>query len=313
MKLAFLYAGQGSQKTGMGRDLYEGNEAFRQTWDRANACLDFDLNTAAFENPEDMLLQTRYTQSALLAFAAGVTEALKEQGIQPQAAAGLSLGEYSALYGAGCFDLETAVNTVALRGRVMEQAAQGMESAMVAVLGMEREELQQVCLEAGKQGVVEICNDNCPGQIVISGEKEAVEKAAALAKERGAKRCMPLKVSGPFHTSLMAPAGDALKAHFQTIRLSEPKIPVYFNCKGGRKEAGEDLGDLLVRQVQTGVRFRESLLAMERDGVDTVLEIGPGKTLSGFVKKTAPNMKIYQVETLCQLEEFVKEWKGAAQ
>ena len=301
MKLAFVYAGQGSQKVGMGRDFYEQYPAFRRVLD--SVPVDFDVKQLCFEGPEEQLSQTRYTQPCMVAFAIGVTDLLFEAGIRPQAAAGLSLGEYSALYAAGVFDRDTALQTVALRGRAMEEAARGLVCGMTAVLGLEREKLQQACDGASSLGVVQICNYNCPGQLVIGGEKAAVDRAGELAKELGAKRCMPLKVSGPFHTALMKPAGDALAEHFGTISFGEMAFPVYFNCKGAPMGEGDTIPALLERQVQSSVYWEDTIRAMEARGIDTIVEIGPGKTLSSFVKKTAPSIKTYNIDTA---EDFVK-------
>ncbi|MGI6498183.1 MAG: ACP S-malonyltransferase [Oscillospiraceae bacterium] len=312
MKLAFLYAGQGSQHTGMGQDFYNAFPDFRKVWEKAASCLDFDLNEACFQNPDGILHQTRYTQPSLVAFAAGVTQVLYRNGIRPQAAAGLSIGEYSALYAAGVLDLEAVMKTVALRGRAMEQAAQGLRCGMTAVLGLDRKQLQQACDTASADGVVEICNDNCPGQLVISGEKAATDRAGDIAKEMGAKRCLPLQVSGPFHTSLMAPAGKALASHFSSVSFHSPSFPVYFNCKGGQMEPEDTIEALLVRQVQTGVRWRETLCQMEADGIDTLLEIGPGNVLSGLAKKTVPRITAYQIDKADQLKSVVSALKGAS-
>ena len=310
MKLAFLYAGQGSQCAGMGREFYETFPEFRAAFDAADRCVEFDLRELCFADPRGEIHSTRYTQPALLAFAAGATAMLYQRDIRPQAAAGLSLGEYSALYAAGVLDLETARKTVARRGLAMEAAAQGIDCAMTAVLGLDRQRLQAACDGAAELGIVEICNDNCPGQLVISGQRAAVEQAGRLAREQGAKRCMPLKVSGPFHTSLMAPAGQALEAYFENISFRPMEFPVYFNCLGRPAERWERVPELLVRQVQTGVRWRETILRMEADGIDTVLEIGPGRTLSGLVKKTAPGIKLLHLETAEELEHILTELKG---
>ncbi|MGE4276900.1 MAG: ACP S-malonyltransferase [Lawsonibacter sp.] len=308
MKLAFVYAGQGSQKVGMGRDFYEQYPEFRAVLD--SAPVEFDLKGLCFEGPEEQLAQTRVTQPCMVAFAIGVTDLLAKRGIRPDVAAGLSLGEYSALYAAGVFDRDTALKTVAFRGRAMEEAAAGLDCGMTAVLALDREALQDACDRASDLGVVQICNYNCPGQLVIGGERTAVDRAGELAKELGAKRCMPLKVSGPFHTRLMKPAGDALAAYFPTISFHAPKLPVYFNCKGKPMEAGDTIPGLLERQVQSSVYWEDTIRAMEKDGVDTIVEIGPGKTLTSFVKKTAPGIKTYHIDTVADLEEAAAALKG---
>ena len=302
MKLGFLYAGQGSQHPGMGADLYETYPAFRTVFDDAE--LDFDLKERCFSDSEHLLNRTRYTQPCMVAFAAGVTAVLREKGIVPDVAAGLSLGEYSALHAAGVFDAKTAIELVAFRGKAMEQAAAGVESAMMAVLGLERMLLQQACEEASVEGVVVIANYNCPGQLVIGGEKAAVERCAVRAKELGAKRCMPLKVSGPFHTPLMAPAGSALAEKFKTVDFAPPHIPVIFNCLGDVKAEDDRIPDLLVRQVQSSVYMEDSIRVMAQMGVDAVIEIGPGKVLSGFVRKTVPDVPVFAVERAADVEQL---------
>lgn len=310
MKLGFLYAGQGSQHPGMGKDLYEAYPVFREVFDNAQLELDFNLKRTCFEDAEGILDQTRYTQPCMVAFAAGLTAVLREKKITPSAVAGLSLGEYSALHAAGVFDAGTAVRLAAFRGKAMEEAAQDHDSAMMAVLGLDREPLQSACDEAAVLGTVVIANYNCPGQLVIGGDKAAVEKAASLAKEKGAKRCLPLKVSGPFHTPLMARAGKALEGYFQGVTFQQPQIPVIFNCLGREKNAGESIPSLLVRQVQSSVYMEDSIRYMAGLGLDALVEIGPGKVLSGFVKKTIPSFPIYAVETVQDveaLERMVKE------
>ena len=308
MKLAFVYAGQGSQHVGMGKDFYQEFTLFAQVFDHAP--VDFDLKKLCFEGPEEQLSQTRYTQPCMAAFAVGVTDLLYQEGIRPQLAAGLSLGEYSALYAAGVFSRGTVISTVALRGRAMEEAAAGLDCSMTAVLGLDREKLQQACDGAAELGTVQICNYNCPGQLVIGGEKAAVDKAGELAKELGAKRCMPLKVSGPFHTRLMKPAGDALASHFKTIDFQPMALPVYFNCLGGPMDAGDNIPALLERQVQSSVYWEDTIRRMEAEGVDTVVEIGPGKALSGFFKKTAPGIRTCHIDTAADFHSVVSALKG---
>ncbi len=300
MRLGFLYAGQGSQRPGMGADLYEAYPAFRAVLDSGAA--ELDLKKLCFADSGGLLDQTRYTQPCMVAFAAGVTAVLRERGIAPSAAAGLSLGEYSALHAAGVFDAQTAIRTAAFRGQAMERAAQGVESAMVAVLGLDRASLEAACREA--RGMAVIANYNCPGQLVLGGERAAVERAAALAREKGARRCLPLNVSGPFHTPLMASAGRELEEYLRTVPLAEPAIPVIFNCLGGTGPEGADIRELLVRQVQSSVYMEDSIRAMAGLGVDAVVEIGPGRALSGFVRRTVPAMPVYAVETVPDVESL---------
>lgn len=300
MKLGFLYAGQGSQHPGMGADLYRNYPAFRAVLDQAQ--VDFDIKEISFTDKENKLNLTQYTQPCMVAFAAGLTAVLQERGIVPAAAAGLSLGEYSALHAAGVFSAQTAIELAAFRGKAMAQAAEGLECAMMAVLGLERETLQAVCAQAAARGVVVIANYNCPGQLVIGGEKAAVEQAAQLAREAGARRCLPLKVSGPFHTPLMAPAGAALAKHFQSIPFAPLKIPVLFNCLGDVMGADDTIPALLVRQVQSSVYMEDSIRNMARMGVDVIVEIGPGSVLSGFVRKSVPGLPVCSIETAADVE-----------
>ncbi len=349
MKLGFLYAGQGSQHPGMGADLYEEYPVFRQVYHESEVA--FDLCQVSFQDPEGLLNQTRYTQPCMVAFAAGLTAVLRELGIVPAAAAGLSLGEYSALHAAGVFDAKTAVELAAFRGSAMERAAAGVESAMMAVLGLDRDALSAACRQAsevgtvvianyncpgqlviggekaavelaadlakragarrclplkvsGEVGTVVIANYNCPGQLVIGGEKAAVELAADLAKRAGARRCLPLKVSGPFHTPLMAPAGAELADRFAAMTFHEPRIPVVFNCLGDVNAAQESIPELLVRQVQSSVYMEDSLRSLARLGLDALVEIGPGKVLSGFARKTVPELPVLTVETAEEVKKL---------
>ena len=308
MSLAFLYAGQGSQHPGMGADLYEAHPAFRAVLDTAG--VDFDLKTTMFTDPDGVLNLTEYTQPCMVAFAAGMTALLAERGIVPDYAAGLSLGEYSALQCAGVFTAPQAISLAAFRGKAMAATAAGRPCGMTAVLGLDREKLQEACRQAAGAGVVEIANYNCPGQLVIGGEQAAVDKAAALAKELGAKRCLPLKVSGPFHTSLLAPAGDALREKFRETAFGAMRIPVLFNCLGREMGPEDTIPALLEKQVQTSVYMEDTIRRLAELGVDTIVEIGPGKALSGFVKKTAPAIKTYAVETCADLDALSAALKG---
>ncbi len=308
MSLAFLYAGQGSQHPGMGADLYEAFSVFQEILDSAD--VDFDLKTVSFTDPDGVLNQTEYTQPCMVAFAAGMTAILAQLGIRPAYAAGLSLGEYSALQCAGVFTPRQAISLAAFRGKAMASACAGMVCGMTAVLGLEREKLQQACDQASDAGVVEIANYNCPGQLVIAGEKAAVDKAGSLAKELGARRCLPLKVSGPFHTSLLRPAGDALREKFREVSFGQMAFPVLFNCLGREMGRDDTIPALLEKQVQSSVYMEDTIRRLEELGVDTIVEIGPGKALSGFVKKTAPSIKTYAVETCADVDALAAALKG---
>ena len=309
MKLAFLYAGQGSQKTGMGKDLYENHPVFREVLDSLE--LEFDFKKLMFEGPEEQLLQTKYTQPCMAIFAAGITEILRQEGIMPDYVAGLSLGEYSALHAAGVFDTATLVQLVAFRGKAMEEAASGTECKMSAVLGMESSKLQRICEEVCKEmgKYVTVSNFNCTGQYVICGEEEAVSAVESLAKEDGAKRCMPVKVSGPFHTKFMKSAGDALRKKFEEMKFGEMQIPVVFNTVAKELPAGKNIQEMLTEQVQSSIYMEDTIKYLESRGVDTIIEIGPGKVLSGFVKRTSDKMTSYAVEDMESLSRVLQAVK----
>ena len=318
MKLGFLYAGQGSQKVGMGQDLYEKYPEFKETFDNVQG-VDFDLKKVCFEGPAETLNETKYTQPCMVAFAVGMTKVLKKLGIEPVCAAGLSLGEYSALYASGVFTEEQVIPLVQFRGNAMQTAVSGRDCKMIAVLGLDKDTIFEGCekvrqqLEAdgkvdadGKVLVAEPANFNCPGQITVSGDAEAVDMAAEVLKEMGAKRCLPVKVSGPFHTSLMKPAGDALEDRFKSESFGEMQVPVIFNCIGREKNADETIPALLEQQVQKSVYFDDSIKAMAAMGVEAFVEIGPGKTLSKFVQKTTADIPVYGVETVEDIEKLLE-------
>lgn len=310
MKTAFLFAGQGSQKVGMGKDFYENRPEFAEILDAVN--LDFDIKDLMFNGPEEQLSQTRYTQPCMAAFAAGVLAVLKKEGLTPDYVAGLSLGEYSALHAAGVFDAKTLVELVAFRGKAMEDAARGIECKMSAVMGMESKALQEICDKACAQTgkYVTVSNYNCTGQYVICGEEEAVAAAEVLAKEAGAKRSMPLKVSGPFHTKFMQPAGEALEKKFKELSFGTMQVPVIFNTLADELTADKTIPELLVQQVQSSIYMEDTIKLLAAKGVDTIVEIGPGKVLSGFVKRTAPEMTSYVVEDMDSLEKTIAALKG---
>ncbi|MBR5649012.1 ACP S-malonyltransferase [Pseudobutyrivibrio sp.] len=315
MKLGIVYAGQGSQKVGMGQDFYEKYDLFKETIDNATATVktvtDMDVADLSFNGPEEKLSQTRYTQPAMVAFAIGVTKLLHERGIKADYTLGLSLGEYSALYESNAIDEEQVLNLIAKRGLYMTEASEGLEVKMAAVLGAERQTVLDACERVNEELkgelTVQAANFNCPGQIVISGDAMAVDKASAYLKEAGAKRILPLKVSGPFHTKLMKPAGDKLKEEFKNVDFKEEKSKVIFNCLGRERKQDETIPALLEKQVQTSVYLEDSIRYMVDEGVDTIIEIGPGKAISKFIAKTVDDVKVYSIDTVEDFEATVKE------
>lgn len=311
-RTAFLYAGQGSQYRGMGKDLYDMFTEYREFLD--SLTLDFNLKEMSFEDPEGMLDLTEYTQPCMVAFACGINKVLSAKGLLPDYVCGLSLGEYSALNMAGVWDGRRTVEIAAYRGKAMAHASVGIETLMAAIIGLDEKQVQSCCDRASEYGVVSACNFNCPGQIVIGGEKIAVEKAVVLAKEMGAKRCLPLNVSGPFHTQFMKPAGDALKAYFQTVEFRKPVTEVLYNYLGGPLTEGS-IADVLAQQIQKPVRMEEILRYLYDHGVTRFVEIGPGTALSGFIKKTAKALGIgrekYEVislETAENVTQFLEKF-----
>ena len=313
--LGIVYAGQGSQRVGMGQDFYEKYDSFRETIDGATEAVknvtDMDVAKLCFEGPEEQLSQTKYTQPAMVAFAIGVTKLLKEAGITADYTCGLSLGEYSALYEAGAIDEADVMELIAKRGKFMAEASEGLDVKMAAVMGADRETVFECCDKANAelQGekIVQAANFNCPGQIVISGDALAVDKASAYLKEAGARRIVPLKVSGPFHTSLMKPAGDKLAEEFKNIAFNEEQSKVVFNCLGREKNDSEDIPTLLEKQVQSSVYLEDSIKYMVDAGVDTIIEIGPGKAISKFINKTVDDVKVYSIDSVEDFENTVKE------
>ena len=285
MGTVFLYAGQGSQRVGMGKDFYDGYETYRNFID--SLTLDFDIKELMHEGPEDKLSLTEYTQPCMAAFAAGVTALLKEKGVTPDAACGLSLGEYGALHAAGVFDAKTFVDLVAYRGKVMADAAKGLECSMSAILGTDSQTIEEACRAYEGDDYVTVANYNCPGQTVICGDESAVAAVEEALKEKGAKRCVRLKVSGPFHTKYMAPAADLLGERLAEISLKAPSIPVSANVTGDFYQDGDDIRGILMRQIQSSVRLEDDLKKLLEAGYTDFIEIGPGNTMSGFLKKTA--------------------------
>lgn len=305
MKIGFLYAGQGSQHVGMGKDLYDTYPEFKETFDNIN--VGFDVKECCFEGPIEKLGQTRYTQPCMVAFAVGVTKILASKGVKPEIAAGLSLGEYSALYASGVFDENQVIDLVAYRGKSMEEAVTGRDTGMIAVMSLARETIKECCKKAEEEfadspyHIAEVANYNTPVQVTVSGDTAVINRAGELMLEKGARRIVPVAVSGPFHTSLMKSAGDKLAERFKTEKFGDMSFPVLFNATGKELEDGISIPEMLEKQVQSSVYFEDSIKYMIEQGVDTFVEIGPGKTLSGFVKKIDRGLTTYAVEDVDSL------------
>jgi [acyl-carrier-protein] S-malonyltransferase len=307
-KVAFVFPGQGAQAVGMGRDIYEADAAAKQIFDRADEALGYSLSSIIFEGPESELKITYHTQPALLTASIAYLELFKAKGIQPDFVAGHSLGEYSALVAAGVLSFEDAVRTVRARGEYMEQAVPSGQGAMAAVLGAEREALQQLCETiSGEAGVVELANLNCPGQIVVSGSKEGVQALAERGKEAGAKRVIPLEVSGPFHSSLMRPASERLAAVLSGLSMKQAEVPVIANVTARPVENPDEIRGLLVDQVHSSVLWEDSVAYLIGQGVDTFVELGSGTVLAGLIKKIDRSVKVYSINSKDALEQFQLE------
>lgn len=284
MKIAFIYPGQGAQYAGMGKEIYEKYEEAREIFERADEALGFYISKLCFEGPEEELVKTENTQPAILTVSVALTRVLQKRGVKPDVTAGLSLGEYSSLVLAEALDFEDAVRLVKMRGKYMQEVVPEGVGTMAAILGLSNEEVEEICQIASEVGVVEPANYNCPGQLVVSGEVKAVERAVELAKERGAKKAVVLAVSAPFHCSMLKEAGELLAKELDKIEIKDLKVPVISNVTANYVQK-DMVKELLIKQVSHPVLWEQSVRKMIEDGVDTFVEIGPGKTLSGFIKK----------------------------
>lgn len=305
-KIAFIYPGQGAQKAGMGADFYEKCAAAREIFEGASEALDLDMKSLCFE-ANDKLDLTEYTQAAMVTACLAMTKAVEEAGVKPDITAGLSLGEYAAIAAAGGMDDMDAVRLVRRRGILMQNAVPAGEGAMCAVMAMDADKIEEVLKEFPDVG---IANYNCPGQIVITGRTEGVKDAAVKLKEAGARRTMMLNVSGPFHSPMLASAGEELAKELEHTNLHPLSIPYMTNVTAQKVEDIEKTKDLLVRQVSSPVRWMQSMEAMIADGVDQFVEIGPGKTLAGFMKKINPEYKVCNISVWEDIEKAVAALKG---
>ena len=302
-KTAFLFAGQGAQKLGMARDLYDQYPIVKETYDQASRVLGYDLRDL-IDQDEEKLNQTRYTQPAILTTSVAIYRLLVEKGLQPDMVAGLSLGEYSALVAAGSLDFEDAVALIAKRGQFMETAAPAGTGKMVAVMNTDVALIEEACKKASDKGYVKPANYNTPAQIVIGGDVVAVDAAVDYLKEAGAKRLIPLNVSGPFHTALLKPASEKLALELEKVDFRDFQVPLVGNTEAKVMEKNQ-IKSLLARQVMEPVRFYESIDTMKELGLTKVIEIGPGKVLSGFLKKIDKNIEALAVEDEASLQALL--------
>ncbi|MCI8804888.1 MAG: ACP S-malonyltransferase [Clostridiales bacterium] len=304
MKIALMFGGQGAQYSGMGKELYDNFSVCRNVFDSADEVLDFKVTDLCFGDNDD-LNKTEFTQPAILTLSAAVYELMREKGLKGDYAAGLSLGEYSALVASGALDFKEAVTLVRKRGKFMTEAVSPGVGAMSAVLNLSADEVEKACEDASDFGEVMIANYNAPGQIVIAGEAKAVEKAERLVIERGAKRAVRLNVSGPFHTPLLKTASDKLSLELKNVKINDMKFPVITNLTGDIM-LKENIADTLTKQVMNPVKWEHTVRKFIELGADTFVELGPGKTLSSFVKKVSKEVAVYNVEDLKSLEKTCK-------
>lgn len=302
-KTAFIFPGQGAQYVGMGKDFYDTYKEAKEVFDLAGKVTGLDMYKLCFTENDDIHI-TEYTQIAMLACEVAILKVMESKGIKADVAAGLSLGEYGALAAADVFSLEDLFRLIRKRGIFMQEAYP-VGGAMTAVLGMDADKIREIC--ENTEGIVSVANYNCPGQIVITGEAGAVEKAAATLSENGAKRCIPLKVSGPFHSALLEGAGELLFAELDKVSVKKPQIPYVCNVDASCVTEETNIKELLKKQVSSSVCWQQSVENMIEDGVDTFIEIGPGKTLAGFMKKINKDVKVFNVEKIEDLDKLLED------
>ena len=312
-KIAFIFPGQGAQYVGMGKEISEKFDVAKQVFDDANQATGIDIREICFEGPESELVKTENTQPAILTTSIAILRVVEEHGIKADVTAGLSLGEYTSLVYSGAIDFKEAVSLVKKRGRYMQEAVPEGKGTMAAILGLSREKVEEVIEESKSEGIISAANYNCPGQIVLSGEIKAIDKAVVIAKEKGAKRAIILPVSAPFHCEMLKSAGENLKEALEDIEVNDMNIEVVSNVTGEYIKDSKDIKDLLIKQVSSSVLWEDSVELMLKDGVDTFIEIGPSKTLTAFIKKIAKSndkkVSCFNIENLETLQNTLDSLK----